>query len=220
MPNHVYNNVIFNGTWDELILLKTVLAEPTPIQLSKVDDDCPIFNFHSVITPDEEYWAEYNGPEPKYADFLERLKSATNHWYDWNSRNWGTKWNAYECFYHDNLNDDKAESYFLNYAFNTAWSQPKGVIRNLPKLLRELGINSTFTWHYEEEQGWGGLYEGNNDEITEVKSWDIPNSHSDYVDRDNVESCMCRWADDEDDWFSDCPRPIEVTEQEKESKEQ
>ena len=42
--------------------------------------------------------------------------------------------------------------------------------------------------------------------MVETKSWDIPDSHSDYVERDNEDGCICSHYDDEDDWYADCPR--------------
>lgn len=206
MPNHVFNTVTFNGTWEELILLKTVLAEPAPIQLASIDKDYFNFNFHSVITVDELIWNEYNGPQPEYKNITERLSHPSNHWYDWNVRVWGTKWNAYEVTCNDNLDENNLANYTLSYSFSTAWSPPIGIINAMPKFLSSLNSKATFVWNYEEEQGWGGIYEGNNDELIQTESWDIPNSHADYVNHDNKYGCVCQWEDDQERWFSDCPQ--------------
>ena len=64
--------------------------------------------------------------------------------------------------------------------------------------------NLTLHWHFEEEQGWGGTLELDDDKVITTTQWDIPESHADYdkLHRD----CICTWFEDEDDWFSDCPR--------------
>ena len=64
-----------------------------------------------------------------------------------------------------------------------------------------------FTFYYEEEQGWGGELSGSKGELTELKTWDIPQSHADYVDQDNEDGCICANDDDETEWYEDCPRP-------------
>lgn len=51
-------------------------------------------------------------------------------WYEWNTANWGTKWNAYEI----NLTQ-KQES--LEYSFCSAWVPPIPVIKKLIELFPE-----------------------------------------------------------------------------------
>jgi hypothetical protein len=71
-----------------------------------------------------------------------------------------------------------------------------------------------FEFHSEEEQGWGAEYSTYDSEdedgkpikeLNLVREWDIPNSHADYVDRDNEDGCVCSWNDDPEDLFEDCP---------------
>jgi hypothetical protein len=61
-----------------------------------------------------------------------------------------------------------------------------------------------FNFECEEEQGWGVEYESFNGNLSLVKEWDIPNSHADYVERDNVDGCVCSHEDDRSEWFEDC----------------
>jgi hypothetical protein len=67
---------------------------------------------------------------------------------------------------------------------------------------------------WEEEQGFGEELESVEEMneagekvkvLTKTKSWDIPNSHKDYTERD-LDDCVChRWYDSPEDWFDDCP---------------
>ena len=46
-------------------------------------------------------------------------------------------------------------------------------------------------------------------ELSETNSWDIPESHADYVSIDNEDGCVCSWGDTED-FYDDCPRDEET----------
>jgi hypothetical protein len=214
MPNHVRNTVTFNGSVDNLTTLKIILKELSLFQMLLKENDSDEFNFYAIKSPDLSIIDEYY-KEPEYKDFAERLSNSYNFWYDWNNREWGTKWNAYHVDYYNNLEDDKAKVYYLTYCFDTAWSPPEGIINALPKFLKDNNLDVNFVWHFEEEQGWGGIVEGDTEDTTITEQWDIPSSHADYVARDNTDNCICNWAEETEDWFEDCPRP----EQEEESKE-
>jgi hypothetical protein len=49
------------------------------------------------------------------------IKYGANNWYDWNIKNWGTKWNSYN---HNLDKDDTIE-------FQTAWGHPTAIITRL-----------------------------------------------------------------------------------------
>ena len=202
MPNHVYNTVKLTGNYDDLHILKKLLSMPQPIQLAEGRLDFQDINFYSLISPDESIWEEYNGPEPKGRSLEESLKFASNHWYDWNIRNWGTKWNAYDASISDNLSDESVKSYYIKYEFSTAWSGPAGIIEALAKKIHELKLNVSFSWTYEEEQGWGGVVENtSNGDIVEIDSWDIPDSHAVMLSRKG--ECYC---EEYQPIFDDCPK--------------
>lgn len=78
--------------------------------------------------------------DPLMDKVLEEYKNAGSpnvnevipNWYDWNLKNWGTKWNA--CY---------SEIYNKQISFNTAWSMPTEEIMNkLLKVIRDLMIES------------------------------------------------------------------------------
>ena len=202
MPNHVYNTVKLTGNYDDLHILKKLLSMPQPIQLAEGRLDFQDINFYSLISPDESIWEEYNGPEPKGRSLEESLKFASNHWYDWNIRNWGTKWNAYDKVVCHNLDDESVDSYYITYEFNTAWSPPEGIMKALAKKIYELKLDISFHWTYEEEQGWGGVVENtSNGDVVEIDSWDIPDSHAVMLSRKG--ECYC---EEYQPIFDDCPK--------------
>jgi hypothetical protein len=73
-------------------------------------------------------------------------------WYDWSVANWDTKWNAYSCY---TLEDDTlALQDIHDIGFQTAWSPPINVVRQLAKLTGE----SLRMSYYDEGWMFGGEY--------------------------------------------------------------
>jgi hypothetical protein len=86
------------------------------------------------------------------------MKHETNDWYNFNNREWGTKWDVavsddekYPETYMEGPTEN-GDNLVVYYNFNTAWSRPLPALEKLsaqyPTLL--------FTLSYEEETGWGG----------------------------------------------------------------
>jgi hypothetical protein len=69
-----------------------------------------------------------------------------------------------------------------------------------------------FKFYCEEEQGWGVEFVGEDGELSVSDEWDIPQSHADYVSRDNEDGCACAQGWDEEDWYDDCPNNKKATE--------
>jgi hypothetical protein len=116
-------------------------------------------------------------------------------WYDWNIEHWGTKWDADSASFEDNPGT-------LNYWFNTAWAPPEPVFREMARQYPEL----SFAIRCEEEQGWGFEYIAENGELIETKSWDIPETHAEKIERSGF--CYCE-GEPEFRPFSDCPKEKE-----------
>jgi hypothetical protein len=108
-------------------------------------------------------------------------------WYHWQIANWGTKWDATEVTI-------KIDDKNLRYDFSTAWSPPLPILAKLS----EIHPKQTLRFVYEEEQGWGGVIEAIGGQLTQIKEWNIPSCHADYVDRGG--ECWC----DEEQSYSDC----------------
>jgi hypothetical protein len=172
MPNWVFNGLTIEGGPEEVNKLVTQMNKP----FKKIADNWnmetgkmevklytypnPVFAFHNIYNhtqagiSDEDYIKQPDHTLP----IQEAMMFKGTHWYDFNVREWGTKWdvavdpdNKYPDTYLEGptANGDNSVVY---YNFNTAWSPPFPAISKLsaqyPSLL--------FTLSYEEETGWGG----------------------------------------------------------------
>ena len=143
----------------------------------------------------DEYW----GKEPHKATLADALRHDTNHWYDWNVRNWGVKWDASDVYFEDWGNE-------LAYDFETPWGFPEQVMQAMAEQYPTL----TFTIRFLEEQGWGGEALGMNGEFSITDEWDIPCTHEERMER--IGYCHCEeMRDDEVEWmYDDCPKKKEL----------
>lgn len=221
MPNWVYNSMSVNGSKADLIAFrdKARQARPSDIKDGELvyEYGDSVLSFWNFKHPEklEAYFADASGKKPDgYADWsmeeklAHDLKFEGDGWYDWNVREWGCKWDAGSADLNDST-EDKAP--YLHYSFETAWSIPEPVFAEIVRQHPEL----SFDFSCEEEQGWGAEYTSSDgDDVDEdgkvVKSliltheWDIPDSHSDYVERGK--ECWACESGDPDDLYEDCPR--------------
>ena len=192
MPNWVDNTLTISGSEEDIAKIKEQLARPKPVKDGEEVED-RVISFWNIKSPPldklNEYW-ETHGWTGGVA-----TGQTSDNWYNFNNREWGTKWDACDANQHT---DEKTT---LGYTFNTAWSPP-----TLFGTLSEQYPDVCITLRYEEEQGWGGEIEYVNGVENEMESWDIPESHADYAERDNTDGCVCAWnGDDPEDWYDDCP---------------
>lgn len=184
MPNHVYNTLTVTGPIEALNAFK-----------EKAKHNNEKFSYWNFKTPPQE--AMDSGEYHATHGFAGGQQSGNtpNNWYNFNNREWGTKWDAYD------LHVDSAPKAF--YAtFSSAWSPPLPVFEAMVEQHPEL--NFDFSW--EEEQGWGGEAIGVRGDFSITNEWDIPNSHAEYVAVDRVDSCQCAYEEDEAEWYDDCPK--------------
>ena len=181
LPNWVHNSVSFSGTQDNLNKLIKKLSFPNTFN----ESGSP-FDFYNLIAPEDTVNYKEN-------------------WYDWRCSHWGTKWNACDVTVYTNGIDQSVgedEIVSISYDFDTAWSQPTGIIFAVAQFIKEKDMDIHMAWHYEEEQGWGGEWEYNHGYGIDLTSeYDIPNSHQEYTDRGG--ECAC--VDYEQKMFYDCP---------------
>lgn len=85
------------------------------VDFEKFTDENGNFTFEKIIPMPENIYRGNLGEE-------ERRKYGENNWYDWSHKNWGTKWDARET-----------RTYRNTVEFNTAWSCPLPVLRELGK---------------------------------------------------------------------------------------
>jgi hypothetical protein len=212
MPNWVYNHLTIEGSEEEIAKVKAQLGKP--IQKRYAEDkevtnySNPIISFWNIIAPPDDKLDEYFGTHG-YANGEKQGQTEYN-WYNFNNTKWGTKWDIAvrdsEEYSDTSLEEEHAT--VLRYRFNTAWSPPLPAIEELSLQYPKLEI----TLEYEEEQGWGGEILWTEEGSSIVREYDIPNSHKDYADRDEVDNCVCQREEDEDEWYSDCPDKTVVIE--------
>jgi hypothetical protein len=168
MPNWCYNYLTIEGSKEYISAIKKQLNQPyvkkhdqwnPATQQMEVKDytySNPVFAFHNIYNhiqdgvSDEVYIQQPDHTLP----IAEQLKFNGNCWYDWNVRNWGTKWDVGvgdDNEYSDTELYDESET-SLAYKFNTAWSPPHPIIQRLSFDYPTLSISLS----YEEETGWGG----------------------------------------------------------------
>lgn len=221
MPNWVFNSLVVSGDKVSLDAMREQLNKPVTKhfpdhfynqetqKLESVPDtqvySNPVFSFWNVVAPEnlEAYYGdsykENLDSENLIASIAEGFAVGMD-WYNWNVRNWGTKWDVGVIDgreYVDTtleVNDDGS----LMYRFQTAWSPVSEVITRLSAMYPSL----EFDYEYEEEQGWGGSMIIQGGEILSEDSYDTPMSHADY---DNLNrECLCESSYIEDA-FQDCP---------------
>jgi len=212
MPNWVYNTLSIEGSEEEIAKVKAQLG--MPIQKRYAEDkevsnySNPIISFWNIIAPPDDKLDEYFGTHG-YANGEKQGQTEYN-WYNFNNTKWGTKWDiaVRDSEQHSDTSLEEEHATVLRYRFNTAWSPPLPVIEELSLQYPKLEI----TLEYEEEQGWGGEILWTEEGSSIIREYDIPNSHKDYVDRDEVDNCVCQREEEEDEWYSDCPNKRVVIE--------
>ncbi len=221
MPNWVYNSLTIDGNESDIAKLKLQLNKPFVRQhdqwnpeTGKMEQkdyayDNPIFAFWNIVAPTN--LEAYNKQADHTLPLAEALSFSGDNWYDWNVRNWGTKWDVSvgndDKYPDTELMEESATS--LSYKFNTAWSQPLPAIEALSAQYPELEFNLS----YQEETGWGGEYlivEGNSSQIEdyENKCMDCDSVNTlDYCEDCGNEMCSsCNYAGEADlETLAECP---------------
>jgi hypothetical protein len=159
MPNWVYNSLEITGEPAILEQIKAQLA--TPYETKHLDWKTNELKSEMV----EQSFAFWNIVKPTDLDAYHdnpttHDQNGRDHWYNWNIRNWGVKW---EAKYGDAHHPEDGSS--LVYTFETAW----GIPDNAMLALSEQYPTASLELEYEEETGWGGciLYENGNSTETE-----------------------------------------------------
>ena len=75
----------------------------------------------------------------QYTVEIRREKYGADNWYDWATKNWGTKWQPSDI-------ELDAEEDYLVYHFDTAWGPPEGIWAAIQEQFPKLHI----TWFYDE----------------------------------------------------------------------
>jgi hypothetical protein len=224
MPNWCYNYLSVDGPADEIAKLKTKLNQPFTkmhdqwnpatgkMELVETVYSNPVFAFHNIYNHIEDGVSEEEYMKQPDHKLGEPIRFDGNHWYDWNVRNWGSKWDVGihdEDKYPDTEITDESDT-SIGYKFNTAWSPPAPAIEKLSAQYPELEITLSF----EEETGWGGEIIFIGGQGTEIEAYDNKCRDCDeintmeYCDNDCGEICSaCNYMGEAD---LDCVAECEV----------
>jgi hypothetical protein len=221
MPNWVYNGLTIEGNPELINDLVRQMNKPFvklhdnwnpqtgKMEVSQTTYPNPVFAFHNIWNHRQENIddLEYVKQSDHSLPMKEQLQFKGNNWYDWNVRNWGTKWDVavsddekYPDTYMEGPTPN-GENLVVYYNFNTAWSPAFPALEKLsaqyPSLL--------FTLSYEEETGWGGECEFLRGEMIsqseyENKCRDCDSENTlDYCENDCGEICSsCNYMGEAD----------------------
>ena len=129
MPNHVTNRIRIHGTVGLEDFKKLIAGENGEI------------DFSSIIPPPDNLFTDNLGTKEREQCAAEGRPN----WYDWNTDNWGTKWNAY-CI-HIESDWDGGDCCEMELHFDTAWASPKPIF----DALRAMDEIESVYGHYVEE---------------------------------------------------------------------
>ena len=212
MPNWVYNGLTIEGNPEQVKSLIKQMNTPFVDSIKPNGDlsysvterkySNPIFSFRNIIAPTD---LEAYHSIPVFPEKFD-MKFEGNDWYNFNNRNWGTKWDVAvsdeDKYPNTSIQEsENGENYVVYYNFETAWSRPLGAIEKLsaqyPTLL--------FTLSYEEETGWGGEMEFLKGEIISSSEYDNmcrdcdSTDCMDYCENECGEICsVCHWLGEAD----------------------
>jgi hypothetical protein len=207
MPNWVFNGLTIEGNPQLVNTLVAQLNKPFvqvhdnwnietgQMEKKQTTYPNPVFAFYNIYNHLQAGITEYEylqQPDHKLP-LEEALQFKGKHWYDFNVREWGTKWDVavssddkYPETYMEGPTEN-GENLVVYYNFNTAWSPPFPALEKLsaqyPALL--------FTLSYEEETGWGGEAEFLRGEL-------ISNSEYGWMCRN------CEHTEEETPYCEDC----------------
>jgi hypothetical protein len=173
MPNWVTNTLTITASPEVIAQMKAQLSAPfeqthynfikDTTETVKVEQP---FSFWNIIKPTDL---------DAYHDAKDKPQEGPDHWYSWNLRNWGTKWDVRDVTTHEQSDTE------LSFGFDTAWSPPVTAIETLA----EQYPSATLKLDYTEEQGWGGTVEfedgmGVETDSYEYKCWECDERYQSY----------------------------------------
>ena len=132
MPNWCSNRVHISGSATDVSSFLALIRGES--------GDEKTFSFQAILPCPSEL-QNYNAPQTD-KDLAERFVKEYGYtdWYHWQVYNWGTKWDASDCY----LDYQDAES--ASWYFSTAWSPPQGIYNELSRRFPGLSIS----WFFDE----------------------------------------------------------------------
>lgn len=204
MPNHCTNKLSLGSlntgkTLGELLKPYLTKCKGDNLECLDFDKILPmpdgIRKTHDVSSIEEITKFQHGTPEYEARQKEQELIQEENvklygssSWYDWSVSKWGTKWNSYNSYYDDSCKIEEID-YF---EFQTAWSPPFPVIKELSKLIGE----SLRMSYYDEGWLFGGVYnvkpDGTEDDICYEDPRDVDEDDPLYEELDCEYQCEVR----------------------------
>jgi hypothetical protein len=204
MPNWCYNTLTIHAEPATLAQIRAQLS--APYETMNLNFQTNLFekqvveqplSFWNIIKP-TDLDAYHDNP-------VTHDQSGRDHWYNWNCRNWGTKWDASNPYENEEFTEGDDLTW---YRFDTPWGIPNAAMLELSRQYPTV----TFELEFEEETGWGGthIYTNGCEEETEEyenKCGDCSELNTlDYCEECGEDLCSkCNNIDDADkDAMSNC----------------
>jgi len=211
MPNWCYNSVVVSAKTatelEEFIKFATQTHNAhdfTPFTDERVEYPDVQGVFWNFITPPEEIREEYFGRQPRYSDSLptsdpnwwaqvEERRKVSNHWYDWNITNWGTKWDIiFDEHTQIEIEPLDENSYQMVWYFETAWSPALPVYDKMSEMYPNLDFEYEIT---EEGNHFVGKLQYRDGALVYDQIINSP-THEDYATLD-IPCLSCNNVDEE-----------------------
>jgi len=144
------------------------------------------------------FW-NFKRPDPSaMTEYNDSSVGAKNGWYDWNNRNWGTKWDAWDvhgttCY--------SGKTQWLKYDFATANGAPVPAL----EAMMEQFPNLNFQLRWQDEGGPGGEIQGSDGIWHETDRFGGALSHTEATDTRRLVKCQCLLTGGDYVPFPDCP---------------
>lgn len=186
MPNHIKNRIELIGSISDIDALLKKFSTYVPAQLSRTHDGTEIicnkkgeewgvcwFNDKTGLSFNRNEIKAHLGIPEGYEIKVEDARLAYNDlpsqevaqtdptwWYNWNAKNWGTKWNSYSH-----------EKEAINiYTFETAWASVHQIVNVISAAFPEVTIK--YSWADEDTGSNCGrsVYKNGLQELTQPES--------------------------------------------------
>jgi hypothetical protein len=182
MPNWVFNSLLIEAEPQVISKIKAQVSAPYENEHLDWRTNQPVkqmveqpFSFWNIIKP-TNLDAYHDKPNAK------QDLSEADHWYNWNIRNWGVKWEAKEVY------ENESDESMLSYNFDTPW----GVAEEAMLELSRQYPTAKLSLEFEEEQGWGGEVVFTNGESEIIQEYNDKCRQCGALDvMDYCDTCEC-----------------------------
>jgi Ferredoxin-like domain in Api92-like protein len=147
MPNWCSNTLAVHGPTDMVELFikenKAILVGPEYGMADGETRELPLSFNAALPTPDQSKFTDQS---------YQATENEPDFWYNWNVKNWGTKWDLGDETYFECRKNDDGNSTAL-YTFETAWAPPESWLSMIAEMYPQLSIKLEYV---EEGMGFSG----------------------------------------------------------------